>query len=57
MDNKPEKSDDEIMLDQCAKECMEAIDSKDKDKFVESLHVLIADLLNKMQTPEQGTEE
>lgn len=46
--------DDEAMLDHCALECMHAIEAKDQEKFLDSLHVLIADLLNKMQTPEQG---
>lgn len=44
--------DDETMMDQVALECMHAIDKKDKQAFMDSLHVLIADILNKMGSDE-----
>lgn len=44
--------DDEALMDHVALECMHAIDSKDKPAFLESLNVLIADVLNKMQSDE-----
>ena len=43
-----EDSDHESMMDSCAKECMQAIEDKDKDAFRESFEVLVADILNKM---------
>ena len=51
MENKD--SDHEMMMDQVAHEAMEAIEKKDKDQFKECLHVLISDLLMKMQ-PQEG---
>jgi hypothetical protein len=47
-----EDSDHEGMMDQCAHECMEAIESKDKEKFREAFQVLVADILNKMGSDE-----
>lgn len=45
----PEMSDDkEAMLDHCALECMQAIETKDKQAFREAFHVLVADILDKM---------
>ncbi len=46
-------SDHEALLDQCAMECMEAIEQKDKQKFLDSLNVLLADLLSKMSPDEK----
>lgn len=43
-----EDKDHEEMMDQCASECMSAIESKDKAAFREAFEVLIADILNKM---------
>ena len=40
--------DHEMLMDQCAMECMEAIESKDKTKFREAFETLLADLLMKM---------
>lgn len=40
--------DHEMMMDHCAMECMDALESKDKSKFRQSFEVLLADLLNKM---------
>lgn len=40
--------DHEIMMDGCAQECMEAIESKDKAKFRSGFEALVADLLMKM---------
>ena len=42
-------ADDQAMLDHCAMECMKAIESGDKSTFRDSLHVLISDILNRMQ--------
>lgn len=47
--------DNESMMDQCAMECMEAIEAKDKAKFREAFEVLVADILNKMGS-EEGEE-
>lgn len=44
--------DHEMLMDQCAQECMDAIESKDKSAFKEALHTLIADLLMKMESSE-----
>lgn len=46
-----EPSDDDMMMDQVAAECMAAIEAKDKDAFIECIHVLLADLINKMSSP------
>jgi hypothetical protein len=48
-----EPSDDDMILDQCARECMQAIENKDKEAFVESLHMLLADLMQKMSSDGQ----
>jgi hypothetical protein len=48
-----EPSDDDIMLDQCATEMMEAIESKDKTKLLDAFHVLVADMMNKMSSDGQ----
>ena len=50
-------SDNEALMDQCALECMQAIESKDKPKFISSLHVLIADLLSRMRSDEDSEPE
>lgn len=49
--------DHEDMMDQCAVECMEAIESKDKAKFREAFEVLIADILNKMSSDDDDGED
>jgi hypothetical protein len=46
----PVDSDNEMMMDQCAMECMDAIEKKNKDSFRDSFQVLVADLLSKMGT-------
>lgn len=51
-----EDNDHEEMMDQCAVECMEAIESKDKEKFREAFEVLVADILNKMGDNDEGEE-
>ena len=48
-----DKDHDEVM-NHVALECMHAIEDKDTYGFMESLHVLIADILNKMSVPEEG---
>lgn len=52
-----EPDDHETMMDQCAAECMEAIESKDKDKFREAFEVLVADILTKMSADESEEGE
>lgn len=42
-------SDNEAMIDHCAGELIDAFETKDKTKAREALHVLIADLMMKMQ--------
>lgn len=50
-----EKMDEsEMLMDHCAMECMHAIKNGDKESFMDSLHVLVADLLNKMGTDDKG---
>ncbi len=49
--------DDDMMMDQVATECMDAIERKDKDAFIESLHVLLGDLLNKMSSPAEEEDK
>lgn len=46
--------DHEAIMDQVAMEAMHAVDSKDHEKYRDALHVLVGDLLSKMQTPEKG---
>lgn len=50
-DQSPE-SDNETMMDHCALECMHAIEAKDKAAFRESFETLVADLIMKMQKPD-----
>lgn len=45
---KPAGDDDEMIMDQCAGECMDAIEKKDKAAFKDALHVLVSDLLRKL---------
>ena len=40
--------DHEAVMDQCALECMHAIEMKDKEAFRQSFHILIADILSKL---------
>lgn len=55
MEKYDEQHDDDAMLDQVAQECMDAIEKKDKEAFMECFHVLVGDLLQKMSNP--STEE
>lgn len=48
--------DNDAIIDQCAMECMNAIEKKDKEAFIEAFHVLVADLLSKLQ-PDQKPKE
>ncbi len=43
----PDK-DREDMLDSVASECMEAIEKKDKERFIDCLHVLVSDIVTRM---------
>lgn len=49
--------DTEELLNHCALECMHAIESKDTKGFIDGLHVLIADLMNKMSTDSEPEEK
>lgn len=51
-----ESDDHELMMDSCAQECMEAIEAKDKSKFREAFETLLADMLNKMGTNDEGED-
>ncbi len=50
-----EVDDNEVMMDHCAMEMMHAIENKDKRAMLDSMHALVADILNKMQ-PEEAAE-
>jgi len=52
MSEEYDDKDNETMLDHCALEMMHAIESKDVKGFMDSFHVLVADLLNKMSPGE-----
>lgn len=39
--------DNEALMDHCAMECLNAMETKDKAAFKEAFHVLVADILNK----------
>lgn len=55
--NSANMADEDMMLDHVALECMHALESKDKDAFMDALHVLVADLLMKMQSePDEDKE-
>jgi hypothetical protein len=49
--------DHETMIDHCALECMHAIEAKDSTAFLDSLHVLMADLMNKMGSDDESEGE
>lgn len=42
-----EPNDDQMMMDHCALECMQAIESKDKDTFMSSISMLVQDIIEK----------
>ena len=50
-------SDHESVMDQCALECIHAIESKDTEGFMDALHVLVADILVKLQADPEGEED
>lgn len=56
MDKKMDMDDDNELMNHVALECMHAIEAKDKEGFMSALHVLMADLLNKMSA-EPAEEE
>lgn len=57
MDEMPEKDPDhEAIMDHVALECMNAIQSKDKEAFMQALEVLVSDLVSRMQSPDGGGE-
>lgn len=47
--------DNEAVMDHCALEMMHALENKDVKGFMEAFHVLVADIMNKMQ-PEDEDE-
>jgi len=49
--------DNEKLMDHCALECMHAVETKDVSGFREALQCLIADVLNKMSSDEDGEQE
>lgn len=49
------EGDNKALMEQCALECMHALENKDKGAFLEAFHCLVADVLNRMQ-PEEGNE-
>ena len=51
-----QESDQDAMMEQVAKELMDALEKKDKDQLLECLHVLVADLMQKLSHDEQGDE-
>lgn len=53
----PDAADQEQLMDHCALECMHAIENKDADAFLESFHVLVADVMNRMNESEESEEE
>lgn len=44
-----EVDDGEALVDECASECMKAIESGDKAMFRQSLEALVSDIVMKMQ--------
>lgn len=44
----PEDSDHEAIMDQVAKEMMDAIESNDNDKLLEAFQCIVADVMQKM---------
>jgi hypothetical protein len=54
----PEGMDEaEMMLDQCAMECMNAIEMKDKEAFKDAFEVLVVDILHKLSNEMEMKEE
>lgn len=43
-------SDNDAVMDHCAREMMDAIESKDKDKLLDAFHVLVGDIMQKMSS-------
>ena len=50
-----EDQDHDAIIDQVALECMHALEAKDKEKFMDAFHVLVGDLLSKLNS-EEATE-
>lgn len=48
--------DHDMMMDQCALECMHAFESKDKASFLDAFYCLVADILYKM-SPGEGDDD
>ena len=53
---KMEKDDSESVMDQVALECMNAIETKDKESFKDAFHVLVCDVVGKMMGDKEGDE-
>lgn len=52
-----ETDDDDSVMDHVALECMTAIENKDKTAFMDSLHVLVADILHDLSDEMEPKEE
>lgn len=51
-------ADHDAVMDQVARECMNAIEHKDKEAFIQAFQVLLADLMDKMQaSPDEDMSE
>lgn len=53
----PEMDDTESLMDQCAMEMMNAMESKDKGAFRDSFRVLVAHTMHEMGTDENSKED
>jgi len=49
--------DHEVIMEHVAKEMMDAIEAKDKDKLLESFHCLVADMMDKMSSDTQENNQ
>lgn len=49
--------DSDAILDHVALECMNAIESKDKDVFMQAFEVLVTDILDKFSDEMESKEE
>lgn len=53
----PDGDDDDALMDHVALECMHAIETKDKQMFLDSFRVLVADILQSMGVDEEEGED
>jgi hypothetical protein len=50
------EGDNDALMDHVALEMMHAIETKDKQAFIDAFHALVADLLNKMGSEDSEGE-